>query len=170
MPQPHGEFSWIFFTPMAAVLGFATFFLVQNLRIVFTSTRTTGTVIAYDSAPSTNGSTVSRMNAEFVTPDGVRHEAHSVVRTSFTPKQEGDRVTIYYQPAHPDNAVIATFINFWLHVVVLECIGCILFLCWFGILVGVTPPNSEYYNGVTVEHYGPPDASSTDTTVDTIQN
>ncbi len=155
---------------MAGVLGFATFFLVQNLRTIFTSTRTQGTVIAYDSTYSANGKLMSRMNAEFFTKDGIRHEAHSTTRTSFSPKQEGARVTIYYKPTDPENAVIATFIDFWLHVVILETIGLVLFICWFGILKGVAVGASEYTTRIPAERYGPRDPPPANTPTHSLQN
>jgi hypothetical protein len=154
MPHFKGEFSWIFFVPAAVCLGFALFFLVRNLRIILTSQRTQGVVTGYESSSTQQGSPLYQMVAEYKTIDGSTHEARSTTRTNFSPQKKGDVVTIYYQPTKPNQAVIATFIDFWLHIVILGTIGCIIGLCWWGILNGITANGDIKPNGRTVTHYG----------------
>lgn len=142
MPAPKGEFSWIFFVPTIVLLGFALFFLIKNIRVMMTFTRTTGTIIRFDSDKTQAGQSVYRTIVRYQTPDGIAHEARSLTSSSSISRKEGDAVTVYYDPAHLDQAHVHTFRDSWLHILLLGGIGGILFIIWFGILMGTPPANA----------------------------
>ena len=140
MFHPRGEFIWFFFVPMALCLGFGTFFLVKNIRILNRYEKTIGTVKDY-TAFSEEFKAMNRlsdnlesfgMNAIYQAKNGEYYGVSSVTRTSWKSLQAGDQVTVYYLASDPKQAHLGTFINFWLHIVALLFIGFILFIVWWG--------------------------------------
>lgn len=127
---------------MAVLLGLTVFFLFKNLRVMLSFTRTTGTIVRFESTPTKTGSRLYQTIVQYKTPDGVEREAGSLTRTSSVRSKTGDRVTVYYNPLHPEQAEVFTFRDSWLHIVILGSIGCILFVIWYGIFVGVSPPGA----------------------------
>jgi hypothetical protein len=141
MSAPRGEFSWIFFVPMFVLLALTLFFLIKNLRVMFTFTRTTGTIVRFESSSAPNRSqSLYQTIVRYKTPNGTDHEAGSLTKSSSVSSNTGDAVTVYYDPVHPERAEVHTFRDSWLHIVILGSIGFILFIVWYGILVGVSPP------------------------------
>lgn len=144
MPGAKGEFSWMFFVPTIILLGLTLFFLIKNIRVMTTYTRTTGTVVRFESSSLDNGQTVYQTIVNYKAADGVEREAGSFTKASSVSRKEGDQVAVYYHPANPTVAHVHTFRDSWLHIVILGTIGGILFLCWYGILMGAAvgaPPS-----------------------------
>lgn len=136
MPGHKGEFSWIFFVPTVVLLGFTLFFLIKNLRVMTTFTKTTGTIVRFESSRTNNGQTVYQTIVTYKALDGKGHEAGSLTRSSSVSSNTGDQVTVYYNPAAPEQAHVHTFRDSWLHILLLGGIGGVIFLCWYGILMG----------------------------------
>ncbi len=144
MPGAKGEFSWIFFVPTIILLGLTLFFLIKNIRVMTTYTRTMGTIVRFESSTLKNGQTVYQTIVNYKATDGVEREAGSFTKASSVSSKEGDRVAVYYNPVNPTVAHVHTFRDSWLHIVILGTIGGILFLCWYGILMGTAvgaPPS-----------------------------
>lgn len=155
MPQPKGEFIWFFFVPMALCLGFGLFFLMKNLRILFTYQKTTGIVKDYTSFNEefkdldgfADHVETFGLNAIFQASNGQYYGVASTARTSWQSIKPGDRVTVYYLPTDPTNAYVGTITNFWLHIITLLGIGSVLCLVWYQSwmhspeeLSGISPP------------------------------
>lgn len=151
---PKGAFIWFFFIPMVLAVGFCLFFLIKNLYVMVKFTRTTGKIVRYDDSKTSGGQTLYRTIVAYKTPDNVEHEAGSLTRSSSAYGKIGDTVTVYYDPQHLDKAAVHTFRDTWLHVLVLGIVGSILFIVWYGALMGVTasdPPPG--YTGAVRETY-----------------
>lgn len=127
---------------MAVLVGLTVFFLFKNLRVMLRFTKTTGTITRFESTAAKTGPTLYQTIVQYKTPDGVEREAGSLTKSSSVSSNVGDRVTVYYNPLHPEQAEIFTFRDSWLHIVVLGSIGFILFVVWYGILMGVSPPGA----------------------------
>lgn len=144
MPEAKGEFSWMFFVPTIILLGLTLFFLIKNIRVMTTYTRTTGTIVRFESSNTNGGQRVYQTIVNYTATDGVEREAGSFTKVSSVSSKEGGRVAVYYNPANPTAAHVHTFRDSWLHIVILGTIGGILFLCWYGILMGAAvgaPPS-----------------------------
>ncbi len=140
MPGSKGEFSWIFFIPTVILLGLSVFFLVKNIWVMTHFQRTTGKITDFDSSTIKGGQTVYQTKVEYQTPDGTTHEAGSLTRSNSVSAKIGDPVTIYYNSKKPEEARVHTFRDTWLHILILGGIGSLLFIIWFGILMG--PPST----------------------------
>jgi len=127
---------------MAVLLGLTIFFLFKNLRVILKFTRTTGTIARFESTATKTGPALYQTIVQYKTPDGVEREAGSLTKSSSVSSNTGDRVTVYYNPLHPEQAEVFTFRDSWLHIVILGSIGFILFVVWYGIFIGVSPPGA----------------------------
>ena len=123
---------------MVLALGFGLFFLIKNIYVMVKYVRTTGRIVRYEDSTTNGGQTLYQTIVTYKTPDNVEHEAGSLTRSSSAYGKIGDVVTVYYDPQHLERAEVHTFRDSWLHVLVLGVVGSILFIVWWGALVGVT--------------------------------
>src|SRR5579859_5718785 len=117
-----------------ALLGLGALILLRTLAIAAFGERTEGTVIGHAWTPGDWGST-ARAIVRFET-DGQTVEFTSELGMGRPLHHEGDRVTVFYWPGKPKEAVIAGFAEWYLRPLILFAFGAFFLAIGGGFLWG----------------------------------
>lgn len=160
-----GEFLWPFFIP-ALILGcLVGFFTYRNLRLILSSVRVQGTIMGFETRQEKQGSSTLAARVTFLDQGQNTQELLARVRSNPPSGKVGDRVPVYYNPANPKEARLGTFMELWLHVLVLFFLFGVFFIIWFGQLVGPQGSDASHprvRTTRTIERYGSGDDKITE--------
>jgi hypothetical protein len=97
-------------------------YLKHTRQFIAHSLVATGRIVDYI-ADSDDEGTFYKPVVQFTTADGRQIEYHAGSGASFKTKPIGSEVSIHYDPANPEHALIASFLDLWFVPVILFIIG-----------------------------------------------
>lgn len=119
---------------LVILTGFVT--LIQRIRLFLRSVKVDGKVVDWKESRrfvNHRESIVYSAVVAFNAADGSSHRIESSSGGSKKP-QVGRTIPVRYDPGNPANAVVATFVNFWVVPFVLLAAG--VFVLWLGHMFG----------------------------------
>jgi uncharacterized protein DUF3592 len=116
-----------------AVIGLAIFW--SNYQFKLKASSTTGTITGYVSYQDSDGDTLYKPEASFVTSQGENINFTSNVGSSFRGKDIGEKVEILYMPDNPQKAKMNTGSEMWFLPGIFTGIGSVFFAVGVGMIV-----------------------------------
>ena len=107
--------------------------MVHNLSMVLTGLRTPGVIVANDlDCGGRGGHSCDYVPVvRFVARGGQTYEVRGTIGTDNPPEYHvGQKVTVYYDPRHPESALINSWVDLWLYP-----LGVIVMGTFFGLVI-----------------------------------
>jgi hypothetical protein len=125
----------LIFVVVGAVLGVgALFALVRTRRFLAQAYEAAAEVVGLQQRLGTNQERAYYPVLRYRTQGGTTHEVVSSVGSNPPRYQEGDRLSVLYDPENPENMRIHSFLNVWAFPLILG-VTCVIFL---GVGAGLT--------------------------------